>query len=299
MCLAALDKLAAARRLTEEADTVMVFADLCALEPEARRKRDAATAARQACEPVVEKGNAVLAALRRRQDALEERRQEAAAAADTTALSDEEFLSTDVDLEVDASARLAALEKKQAELRQRIALVSNALSPPMAALNTAKLDETIATGAYEALREAIADPLNHRLAEDTSAYRSRVTRNLGEILLLPGHPDTAAARGVLWDLLEFTGMGAEIQEQGIRAYVSNDPRARAVGGESVHMQGGKLIAPPDGPPLFIHGAASPGQLAAPGTPQTDTRSAAEVMAQTWASTAYTHQSQPGLPGISH
>jgi hypothetical protein len=297
--LAALDKLAQAQRLADQADTELILADLAEAEPTVRAEAERATAAREQAEPVVEAGKAKLAALRERLAVLEQRLAAARRAADTSALDDDAYLATDMDAVLAARAEVAAVEAEAAEVRRRIGAVGNVLSGPVGALRDAWRDEDAATGHYQALLAAALDPLNHDRAARTPAYRFRVARDLAAVLSLPGHPDAALAREVLRELLAVSGVGAEVEERAIRAYVSGQVDARAIGGGTKHFADGTtLVSEPGRPPAVLHGGATPQQLAAaPGHAQVDTRGAADVMASSWAGVVHrTHLGVPMLGG---
>jgi hypothetical protein len=234
--------------------------------------------------------------LRARLAKLEERGKDASFPPDLDA-----FLASDVDAAVNARRDRLAIEEEMAEVRQRIALVSNALSGPVADLRDAGLEEAKARARYEQVVEAIADPLNHGRAEETSAYKQRVTRQMGETLSVPGHPDWDLAVEALKDTAAASGVAKWLHEQGILAYVAGHPWALKAGGAARTLPDGrKVIQRPGMPDVVIDGAATAAQLAAaPGHAQVDTSPAALVMAQQWAATGAAHVSQRGLPGVHH
>jgi hypothetical protein len=297
--LAAMAKLVQARRLQDEADTELILCDLADEEPAARQARDAATAARVAAELAPEKGQGHLDALHARRARLEER---AAAAARLTAVEDlDGYLASDPDAAVDARRDRLAIEEELAEVRQRIGLVGNLLSPPLAVLRDARTAETVAKGRYEAVMDAALDPLNHKRAGETDAFRLRMARLYPEILMAPGHPDWQAAVEALRDTLAASGVGAEVETRAIEAYAAGNPAARAIGtGTRTLPTGQTVITEPGRPPVVYQGRAAGADLAtAPGMAAVDARPAAEVMAATWANTGYQHRPQPGLPGVHH
>jgi hypothetical protein len=294
--VAAFHKLVQARRLQDEADEEMILCDLADAEPAARAAKEQATADREAAEEVPKAGQVKLDALKARLTTLQER---AAAAKSVTAVEDlDAYLSTDVNDSVNARRDRLALEEEAAEIRQRIGLLSNLLSPPVATLRDAEIAEKVAEGRYQAIMEAAIDPLGHRRAWDTDAFKQRMARLYAEVLAIPGHPDWLPAVAALKDTLRASGVGEQVQREGIQAYAAGDPVARSVGVNTRHLAGGDtVIAPADGPAVVYHGGATPQQLAAaPGLPQTDTSPAGAVMAREWA--GIRHNTAPGLPGLA-
>jgi hypothetical protein len=288
-----------AARLQDQADEEFILCDLADQVPAARAELDAAVKARQAAEATPKKGEGHLAALRARRDRLTERAAEAAKAIEVEDLDG--YLASDPDAAVAARRDRLAVDEELAEVKARIGAVSNLLSAPLAVLRDARAAETQARAAWEAILEAALDPLAARRAEGTDGFRQRMNRLFPEILTIPGHPDTVPAVEALMRCLAASGVGAEVETRAIEAYAAGNPAARAIGtGTKTLPSGQTVITEPGKPPVVYQGRATPGQLAtAPGLPQGDGRTAAQVMSDMWANAGYTHAPQPGLPGIHH
>jgi hypothetical protein len=280
----ALARLVAARREQDAADEELILCDLADDLPSALAAWQTATAAREAAEAVPEVGQGHLRALQARLSRLEERAAEAKRATEIDGLDD--YLASNEDTAVNARRDRLALEEEIGEVRQRIGAVGNVLSPPLAALRDAQHAETVAKGRYELILQAAADPLGHRRARDTDGYGMRMARIFPEVLAAGPGPDWPEAVAAMKAALRISGIGEQVQVEAIAAYAAGDPAARAIGTGAKRLPGGQtVITEPGKPPVVYQGRASAGELAAaPGLPQGDGRTGAQVSREMWGGT---------------
>jgi hypothetical protein len=258
--VAATETLMRARFMMDDADGELITCDLLEAAPVLWQQWQDAIRAREAAEQVPRAGEEKLGALQARLERLQGREAEAAKAIEAAGDLDA-YLASDVDASVNARAVRLAIAEEIAEVRQRIGAVNNLLSPPLAELRDAKQAEDTAKAVYENVIAAAKDPLGHPWARGTQAYELRMDRLYPEILAIDGHPDRAPAVEALKATLRASGIGADIQRDGIEAYTRGDPTARQLGPRVKRWPDGTSVIAEAGKPPVVYTGMTPASVA--------------------------------------
>lgn len=294
----ALDLLLEASRLSDRADALLIRDELCEAVPAALKKLEAAIAAREAAEQAPKPLEATLAQLKARQDQETARLDAARKVLDVPADDVATYLAISGEDRHNARRDLQAAEAELADLRPRIGLVSNALSPLLAALRDARMAEDVARAEGDAIAAAVEDPLWHPRARDTAAYRDRMKRLCPVILPLDWHPEWPDAYEALKKVAVASGLAEHLQRDAITALSVGDPAAVAAAAQRTALPSGHTVISESGKPSIVYQhQATPGAVAsALPLPVGDGRTGGQVVTDAWANSGFAHQSQPGLPG---
>jgi len=232
----AMKLLAEGSAKCNDADRLLIMADLVDQQPAASAEIDAALANVTEAEAALEPAQAELERLQAELAVCE--RQAA------TALLAEE--SADIGTRVSARSLKLAYEEERESLAARVAVQQATVAPLQQSLRAAREELARAQAEGAALVAATEQPLDHPRARQTAGFTFRMARGQALPILLKGERDDPAwpqAMAMLELALRTSGRGAEIERNAVRA---------------VHeeIEGGPLVPGPDGSWVTVTGAAS-------------------------------------------
>jgi hypothetical protein len=288
---AALGMLREAEQLATEAEKVFVLAELREKAAEIEEDLAAAEAATTAAEQAL---GGPLAELRHLEDDL--------ADAGRRIANLQEIIDGDGDMgaRADALTLRPGFEAIAATIRGHIARHNaEMIAPAQAKLTGARDAEDTARAVANFALDAIDDPLGHPLGRAMGGYQLRLARTWGQTVLTsgPDHPDWGEALQWLRTALRTSGLGEQVQRDGIAA--DHAGLVADVGTTKRFADGTTLIAEPGKPPIVLPGRATPQERRNLRGATVDTTPGADVVSQQWAAAGAQHQRKPGLPGVNH
>lgn len=166
--------------------------------------------------------------------------------------------SDDLSARLDARIAVAACAEEAEHLTGLLRKAQAGADSARLAASVARREAKRAAGSAAQVAAAIENPLTSDLGTATEAYRDWLV-NSGMWL---SDPRSEIARALITDLLGPSGVGREIQEEAIRAYLDGHPAALSAGGTDTLPSGSTVTHAPGRPSLVSRPRLSPAQAEA-------------------------------------